>query len=514
MSLRSIAVRLRSRSSRSTPPASAVACRAPFSSMYLDQRGFVRACCMNDYQLLGNVTEMSLTEIWHGAEAQELRRAMERQDLSVGCEFCQWQVDEGRPELAFSRWFEHFEDTEPEPRWPQQLELAMSNTCNLQCAMCNAEWSSSIRTTRDGLPPLPKAYDDAFFDELASFLPHLTSIKFLGGEPFLASETLRVMEMLVDGGYRPKIHVTTNGTQWTPRVQRLFDQLPIEVAVSLDAATPEVYDQVRIGSSWDLVQANMEHFLERSAGVTVTYCLMRSNWQDFGAFCQQADARGIGCAVNTVTEPAHLSLYRMPPGELAEVVGGLDDLDRQIGSTLTLSRTTWAGELIKLRQHLADAEAGRPIVGLDDRKMNADFPRPFAPVVDDAPEVVAALEARVSELSEALLGAEIGSIELDPQQIITEVNPDDGFFGVTARDLIGCSMNDMLPMFTPHLGDLTHLQTLDVGEDVAAFEVSFEGGQAIRALHGPLLFDGGRRPGTRLVLADLPGDAAGPESVG
>lgn len=459
---------------------------------------------MNDYQLLGNVAEATLTEIWHGQKAQELRRAMEVADLSIGCEFCQWQVEEGHRELAFSRWFEHFEPTEAEPRWPQQLELAMSNTCNLQCAMCNAEWSSSIRTKRDGLPPLPKVYDDAFFDELASFLPHLSSVKFLGGEPFLASETLRVMEMLVDGGHRPKIHVTTNGTQWTPRVQRLFATLPIEVAVSLDAASPEVYDQIRIGSSWDLVQANLDRFLEHAAGVTVTYCLMRTNWQDFGAFCQQADARGIGCAVNTVTEPAHMSLFRLPAPALAEVVAGLDEIDRQIRPTLTMSLATWDGELVKLRQHLADIREGKPVPGLDARKINADFPRPFAPVVDDSPEVVAVLGAQVARLRHAHLGAAIGSVALDAGQTITQVEPATGFFGVSAADLVGRTMVEMLPMFTPMLGELDHLQTLEVVEDVSVFEATFAGGQSIRSLHGPLLVDGGRQPGTRLEIAEHP----------
>lgn len=511
MSLRSVAVRLRNRASvtarsgsgagRSSP---VVACKAPFSSMYLDQRGFVRACCMNDYQLLGNVTESSLTEIWHGEKAQELRRAMERHDLSVGCEFCQWQVDDGHRELAFSRWFEDFPDTEPEPAWPQQLELAMSNTCNLQCAMCNAEWSSSIRTKRDGLPPLPKAYDDAFFEELASFLPHLTRVKFLGGEPFLAAETLRVMDMLVEGGHSPKIHVTTNGTQWTPRVERLFDTLPIEVAVSLDAATPEVYEQIRIGSSWDLVQRNLDRFQERAAYVTVTYCLMATNWQDFGAFCQQADARGIGSAVNVVTEPAHMSLYRLPKAELAEVVAELERLDRKIGSTLELNRATWKGELVKLQRHLAQIEDGHAVIGLDNRKINEEFPRPFASVADDAPDVVAALEADTERLRSAHLGSQIARLELEASETISSVDPDAGLFGLTPEVLVGKGLSDLLGLLTSSLGDIANLETLEVAEDMSVFEASFADGTVIRALLGPRLVDGARQPGSVVEIASRP----------
>lgn len=438
---------------------------------------------------------------------------MERQDLSIGCEFCEWQVEDGHRELAFSRWFEEFDDQGPEPQWPQQLELAMSNTCNLQCAMCNGDWSSSIRTKRDGLPPLPKVYDDAFFEELESFLPHLFRLKFLGGEPFLASETLRVMEMLVEGGYRPKVHVTTNGTQWTPRVRRLFDELPIEVAVSLDAATPEVYEQVRIGSSWDLVQENLDHFQERAAHVTVTYCLMTTNWQDFGAFCQQADARGIGCAVNVVTEPAHMSLYRLPKAELAEVIAGLDRIDREIGSTLTLSRATWQGELVKLRGRLQQVVSGQATLGLDNRKINKAFPRPFGLVAEAAADDFALLEDECARMRAAHLGTRIARLELDEFETISAVWPDEGVFGLPPDTLIGHGLSEMLGLFGPSLGDIEDLETLEVVQDVAAFEARFADGTVIRSLHGPLLDDGGRRPGAVLEIAGPPDHVSEPVSA-
>ncbi|MEZ5322516.1 MAG: SPASM domain-containing protein [Microthrixaceae bacterium] len=158
-------------------------CSAPFASLYLDQHGFARACCMNVYQLLGNVAERSLREIWDGAALTELRRAVERHDLTVGCEFCKWRVDEGREDLAFARWFDEYDDEPDDPRWPRQLELSISNTCNLQCVMCNGEWSSSIRSQREHREPLPTVYGDRFFEELVEFVPHLRRVKVLGASP-------------------------------------------------------------------------------------------------------------------------------------------------------------------------------------------------------------------------------------------------------------------------------------------------------------------------------------------
>ena len=349
--------------------------------MYLDQRGQVRACCQNDYHLLGNVTEQRLLDIWRGPKAQVLRQAMARQDLDLGCDFCEWQVAKGRPDLAFARWFDEFPVTAAAPEWPQQLELAVSNTCNLQCVMCDGEWSSSIRSQREGLAPLPKAYGDAFFEDLATFLPHLRRVKFLGGEPFLAAETLRVMDLLVDQGLQTECHVTTNGTQWTPRVERILDRLPVGVSVSVDAATAATYESIRVGSSWATLQANLDRFQARAAAhdtyLGLTYCLMVPNWQEFFAFCRTADDRGLEAAVNTVRHPHHLSIYMLEADALADVVDGLEATDRDHGHELAGSREVWARELERLRGHLADRRAGAEIRSVDTWRPNPDMVRPF-----------------------------------------------------------------------------------------------------------------------------------------
>ncbi|MCB1007210.1 MAG: radical SAM protein [Acidimicrobiales bacterium] len=351
--------------------------------MYLDQRGFVRACCMNDSQLLGNVADARLIDIWRGEPAQELRRAMERHDFGLGCDYCAWQVERDRASTAFARWFDKLPVDSAMPEWPRQLELAISNTCNLQCAMCNGEWSSSIRSRRERLPPLEKVYDERFFDDLRDFIPHLKQVKLLGGEPFLAAETLRVLDLLVEVGTDATIHVTTNGTQWTPRAERVLDALPIDIAVSIDAATRATYESIREGASWDDLTRNLDLFAEkarqRGTWLSITFCLMTLNWHEFAEFCWMADDRGINCDVNTVMQPDHLSLFKLPAPELAEVVDGLDAIDAQHGARFGPSRRVWTAELDRLRRHLTDRSVGRTITNVDthapDTTMRSTFER-------------------------------------------------------------------------------------------------------------------------------------------
>jgi len=174
----------------------ASACYAPTVSMYFDQFGNVRACCQNTGALMGNVTEQSIRQIWQSASTAKMRAALKVGDFSEGCGFCEWQVDQGDEEIVFARVFDDLAVTREDPIWPVQMEFSMTNSCNLQCEMCNGDWSSSIRAHREQRPPLPVVYHDSFFEELAEFLPHLHKANFLGGEPFLGKEPLRVMTML------------------------------------------------------------------------------------------------------------------------------------------------------------------------------------------------------------------------------------------------------------------------------------------------------------------------------
>lgn len=356
-------------------------CYAPSTSMYFDQFGDVRACCQNTQGLLGNVREQTIREIWDSQSAGRLRDELAVGDFSDGCGFCGWQVDQGDHRIVFARSFDRHPVAELHPRWPLQMEFSMTNSCNLQCAMCNGDWSSSIRANRERRPPLPTVYGERFFDELADFLPHLTQANFLGGEPFLGSEPLRVMGMLAELDDPPAVAVTTNGTQWSPRIERICERLPISFVLSLDGVTKETYESIRIGADFDAVMKNLDRFREQAErhGTTVTlaHCFMRSNWREFSRFLRFAERRGLGVGMNEVLFPAELSLFQMPAAELRQVVAEMETDERHgIAARLGPLRDVWHGQLDALRHRLALLDAGEH-----------DFVRPWAePDGPDGPE--------------------------------------------------------------------------------------------------------------------------------
>lgn len=68
-------------------------CLAPYGNLYLGPQGEVRACCVYS-QFLGNIRVQRLAEIWNGVQQAELRRRLLEGDLSFGCSFCAWELDQ------------------------------------------------------------------------------------------------------------------------------------------------------------------------------------------------------------------------------------------------------------------------------------------------------------------------------------------------------------------------------------------------------------------------------------
>jgi sulfatase maturation enzyme AslB (radical SAM superfamily) len=247
------------------------------------------------------------------------------------------------------------------------MQFSVSNSCNLQCIMCDGTASSAIRAHREGRPPLPKAYHESFFDELRGFLPHLKCTRFLGGEPFLQRECFRIWDMMIQGGSHIPCHVITNGTQWNSRVERVLRELPVDITISIDGFSSEVVEDIRIGASHPTLMKNFRRFHAYSAAnrrhFTLTFCLMRQNWHEFGRLCMFGDEWGCPVFVNTVRTPSHCSLYTLSDRELQRTVRAMEVEAAALLPRLRGNLEVWVGEFERLRTFLqrrrARASGGR-----------------------------------------------------------------------------------------------------------------------------------------------------------
>jgi MoaA/NifB/PqqE/SkfB family radical SAM enzyme len=302
----------------------------------------------------------SLHSIWSGVRLQAQRDALDAGDFSLGCSECRQGVAAGNRGLILARDFDRFWDV-VDTDYPSYMDFALSNTCNLQCVMCNGDLSSAIRSRREHRPPLESAYGDAFFEELVEFLPHLREASFKGGEPFLSREVRRVWDEMMRIGVRPRTTVTTNGTQWSDRIAEYVQWFGMHVILSVDGHSAGTVESIRVGVRHEAMLENIERFRQATqasgGSLVLNYCLMPQNWHELGAFLADAERRELWVHVIPVVAPPRFDLQQLPREELRSIVAALEREDRTSRDLFGRNESVWVAVLDRLRRHLASPDA-------------------------------------------------------------------------------------------------------------------------------------------------------------
>lgn len=447
--------------------------------------GEVHACCVNDKYPLGRIGEASIGDIWRGEALARLRTALDAADYRLGCQDCEVDYRLGERLHTHAEQFDRYPQPEVTLAWPKRVEFALSNTCNLQCVMCNGELSSAIRAQREHRPALRSPYDDAFFDELREVLPHIEVAVFIGGEPFLSQECRRVWDLLIEMDLHPEVHVTTNGTVWDDRVEHYLHSLRMIVAVSIDGTTAAVNDAIRLGSRHDEVVANRDRFLAATraygSAFCLNHCLLRHNWHELGDFLLDADALDVGVHVIPVHYPPQLSLFTLPPAELQAIADTL--AASGAGERLTRNRDAWDTILAHLNAYASSSGPGSPVAlrpyakpppdddrGDADDGVGADAPAgdgegaAAAAVVELAPQPLD--DAEVDRLREELRtwAGQAPVVLRAPTGTIEEVEVPGWAEPLDLQGLVGRSLDDVATYVAPRLGRRSDLQVGPAGE--------------------------------------------------
>lgn len=166
---------------------------------------------------------------------------------------------------------------------PVELILEITNHCNLVCIMCPR-----------GTMTRPKGYMDIeLFKSIVDQLKdHLELLYLSGGlgEPLMHP---RLGEMIAYcRAKNVRVGVSTNATILTPeKTEQLLSLPPNLILLSLDGATREVHESIRVGSCFEKTMGNVEHFLREKGnrGMNEPYTIvqmvyMPENESEAGAF--------------------------------------------------------------------------------------------------------------------------------------------------------------------------------------------------------------------------------------
>lgn len=306
-------------STRQVPKGTPV-CLAPWTAINFTIDGYATVCCLNRKTSV-KVAGKSIDEIWNSAAFNELRTQIQHNNLVYDCGVCLQQIAAGNHSgvkaLAYDN---HFPTT---PFRPQAMEFCLDNTCNLACTMCNSVLSSTIRQQQK-LPRLESNYGSEFVQQLNDYIPHLKTVVFSGGEPFLVPLYFEIWENMLRLNPSLRIHVVTNGTTLNSRVKDLLERGNFQINVSLDAVSKELYESIRVNALFETVMQNFEWF--RAYGelnkrpINIPCCPLTLNWQHIPEVVRFANVHNVSTNFVYVDRPLTLTLTNKSPDYLQQII--------------------------------------------------------------------------------------------------------------------------------------------------------------------------------------------------
>lgn len=296
-------------------------CNAPFCAMRFTIGGLASPCCQNA-SLQDCYPNRNIKQIWNGDVFKEYRSRIRKNDLPSSCIICEKKLLSGEFSLIPIRQFDNFNVKRVGGNKLQSLQLAISNTCNLKCIMCNEMFSSQYEQN--------DTYSNntnhrEFIEEIYKFVPSLKEIICLGGEPFLINEYYDIWDRIISINPSCKISVVTNGTVLNDKIKELLEKGNFNINLSLDTITKNTYESIRVNADFDTVISNVEYFgkVLRQQGKTlqIPACALKANCKeipDLVRFCNDNSYHLTIIAVHRVNEVAAWSLPSMQLKELKE----------------------------------------------------------------------------------------------------------------------------------------------------------------------------------------------------
>lgn len=295
-------------------------CYAPTKSIYFGLKGKVVSCCFNREFVYGNYPDDSVNNLISSKQRHLLQEALNEHDFSKGCQHCRRQILSGNYQGVEARLYDKLKSN---PKFPSEIIFELDNSCNLECIMCNGEFSSSISNNREHNNPIKSPYNKEFEIEIAPYLKHLQVAKFLGGEPFLISSYYRIWEELILVNPSCFINLQTNGTIYNDKIESLLKRGRFQIGISIDSLKKERFEFIRKNANFEQVLENTDKFIKytKKSGsfVNISVCPMQMNWDEIPEIVNFCIEKNVFIYFNTVYTEG-FSLQEFSSEKLNEII--------------------------------------------------------------------------------------------------------------------------------------------------------------------------------------------------
>jgi radical SAM protein with 4Fe4S-binding SPASM domain len=189
--------------------------------------------------------------------------------------------------------------------FPSAIQLQTINACQAACIMCPYPTHSKVF-------PRGRMDDELFEKVIAEIAAHpevRAFVPMLQNEPLLDKKLFdRIARFKLLTGGRVQVELVTNGALLTDDVVAQIRRVRLDVLdISLDAATKETYERIRVGLDFEQVVAGVERVIAADlpdTSVFVRLVRQRENVHELRAFAERWRARGVGVFIYSAHDRA------------------------------------------------------------------------------------------------------------------------------------------------------------------------------------------------------------------
>jgi len=253
-------------------------CHAPWTNLEILPSGDILPCCKfqnTDYNEKFNIQNNTIEDFRNSKFLSEVKNQFNQNQWPSGCIRCRIEEDIGvssKRILDYERWQKYYQDYDLLSNEILTVSMALGNTCNLKCIMCNP-YSSSLwaQEYQDiygiKINNLNSVRKDVISD-IMQFAPNLVHVDFHGGEPFLSNidDHLTILDNYINSGNAAdiSIHYTTNGTLFPDQRfwQRLINFKHVDIQLSIDGIGQR-FEYIRYPARWSVLEQNVYKYQEQ-----------------------------------------------------------------------------------------------------------------------------------------------------------------------------------------------------------------------------------------------------------
>lgn len=293
--------------------------------------GDTSPCCVINGDNLKPFT--SFQQFYNDPAFTEVRQFNKDNNIleSVWCDVCKYSEKAKHISLRQRSFDNPIKDQTDEIKL-RLLDISFGNTCNLDCVMCCAAYSSKWASTHGKIPEVAtitghdtsaksNTLSYAHIDELLENSTDLERVIIKGGEPLYDKKALYFIERLHKYNPTAQLNMVTNLTMLNDKKLDMLKQYKdINIITSCDGIG-KVYEWIR-GWSWDKLETNIDRCLAEGLKISVQFTIQAYNIANLETMYQHYIAKGMKVNFIFANEP-WLHYSNIGKTKLAQIIDNL-----------------------------------------------------------------------------------------------------------------------------------------------------------------------------------------------